>query len=300
MTEIQEQVWRTRRDGFVRGPFSEQEINQSILLGRIRPDDELSVDEQLWTPLRELPQMIPEVMKDVETEEGRQRLQEARIEADERRHSDRRRGSERMRASTGDRRRGADRRQDDVQEVPAQPHTHSRVVDTDPIDADASWLNGKIALAIMCVLTLLFIVFSPDAPEPRADCTAPAAPQVHWDNCKMPGLAAEQANLRGAQARNMDLTGARLVGANLIGSDLAYTLLNLADLRHADFSNARMTGAGLSGADLRGARLVGADMSYTDLSKARLDGAMLSETRFDNAIWIDGRTCKAGSIGRCL
>lgn len=300
MSEVQEQLWSTRRDGFVRGPFTEMEISQSILLGRIRPDDELSVDQQVWTSVRELPYMVPEVMKHVETEEDCLRLQAARIAADERRHADRRRGSERMHMGAGDRRRSVDRRHEDEQEAMRPQIKPVRVVDTDPVDEDASLSQGKITLMVVCVLALLFIIFTPDAPEVSADCTAPVGPRVQWDNCKMPGLVAEQANLRGAQARNMDLTGARLIGANLIGSDLAYTVLNLADLRHADFSNARMTGASLKAADLRGARLAGADLSYTDLSTARLEGAVLSETRFDNAVWVDGRSCKPGSIGQCL
>ena len=152
----------------------------------------------------------------------------------------------------------------------------------------------------MAVLALVAYVFTPETPSGRADCAAPAAERVNWSNCKLPGLVADQANLRGALVRNMDLTAAHLVAANLIGADLAYTLLNLADLRRADLSNARMTGAGLRSADLRGARLAGADMSYADLSAARLESAEFSETRFDNAIWVDGRVCKPGSVDRCL
>jgi uncharacterized protein YjbI with pentapeptide repeats len=60
-----------------------------------------------------------------------------------------------------------------------------------------------------------------------------------------------------------------------------------------------MTGIGLRAADLRGTRLAGADLSYADLREARLEGAVLAETRFDNAIWTDGHTCKPGSVGRC-
>ncbi len=300
MTEVQEHLWCTRRNGCVRGPFPQAQISQNILLGRIRTDDELSLDRESWTPVRELPHLIPDVMKDIDTEEGRQRLQEARIRADERRHNERRRGSERMRADSGERREGFDRRQAETADIVHQRDVRRRVVDIAPsIDDSPCGRQCKIALAIIGLLTIVFVVFTPDAPETRPDCSAPAAPQVNWSNCKMPGLAAEQANLRGAQVRNMDLTSARLVGANLIGSDLAYTFLNAADLRQADLSNARMTGAGLRAADLRGTRLAGADLSYADLREARLEGAVLAETRFDNAIWTDGRTCKPGSVGQC-
>ncbi|MBI5460578.1 MAG: pentapeptide repeat-containing protein [Gammaproteobacteria bacterium] len=305
MTEAQEHRWYMRRDGHVRGPFPQAQISQYILLGRIRQDDTLSTDREIWTLVRDLPQLIPDIMKHADTEEGRQRLQEARMRADERRGGERRLGSERMSADAGERRREGDRRQGETGEtgevVRQRKIRRGRVIEAGHA-LDDTRLCGpqcKIVLAVVFLLALVFVVFTPDAPEGHTDCSAPAAPQVNWNNCKMPGLEAEQANLRAAQARNMDLTNARLVGANLIGSDLAYTLLSLADLRHADLSNARMTGAGLRGADLRGARLAGADLSYADLREAHLDGAVLAETRFDSAIWIDGRTCKAGSVGRC-
>lgn len=300
MTEAQEHLWYMRRDGHVRGPFPQAQISQYILLGRIREDDALSTDRESWTPVRDLPHLIPEIMKHTDTEEGRLRLQEARMRADERRGSDRRLGSERMRADTGERRREGDRRQGET----AATLRH-RKIRRDVLDAESAADTGpcgpqcKIVLAFIGLLAVIFIVFTPDVLDTHADCSAPPAPQVNWINCRLPALEAEQADLRGARASNMDLTGARLVGANLIGSDLAYTTLNLADLRHADLSNARMTGAGLRATDLRGARLAGADLSYADLREARLEGTVLSETRFDNAIWVDGRVCKAGSVGQC-
>ncbi len=304
MSERQEHLWCTRRDGCVRGPFPQAQISQNILLGRIREDDELSLDRETWQRLRDLPQLIPEVMKNVHTEADQQRLQEARIRADERRHADRRLGSERMRGNAvGERRQGRDRRKPET--TASLQHREARRWSR-PVDADAD--NDSVpfarryrwALLTGVVLLLLFSVFTPDKRTTHPDCNAPAAPQVNWDNCRMPGLVAEQANLRGAQARNMDLNGARLTGATLIGSDLAYTQLNAADLRRADLSNARLTGAALRNADLRGARLAGADLSYADLRDANLDGVVLNETRFDNAIWTDGRTCQTGSVGRCM
>ncbi len=300
MTEVQEQLWCTRRNGCVRGPYPQAQISQNILLGRIRTDDELSLDRECWTPVCELPHLIPDVMKDIDTEAGRQRLQEARIHADERRHNERRRGSERMCAGSGERREGVDRRQAETAAIVQQRDLRRRRLDSAPSTDDRPCGRPcKIALGGMGLLALVFVVFTPDAPKSRPDCGAPAAPQVNWNNCKMPGLPAEQANLRGAQARNMDLTGAHLVGANLVGSDLAYTFLNAADLRHADLSNTRMTGTALRAADLRGTRLAGADLAYADLREVRMEGAVLTHTRLDNALWIDGRTCKPGSVGRC-
>ena len=301
MTETQEHLWYTRRYGYVRGPFPQRQITHYILLGRIRSDDQLSMDREIWTAVQELQHLIPEVMRHVESEEDRQRLHLARLRVDERRGGDRRLGSERMATEPEVRRRESDRRQgEDVEtlrhrELRRSVLDEGRAVNTGPCGPQCRRL-----LFAVVVLTLLFAIFTPEAPPPAADCAVAPAPQVNWSNCQMTGLVAEQANLRGAQMRNMELTGARLVGANLISTDLAYTQLNLADVRRADISNARLTGASLRGADLRGARLAGADLSYANLTDARLEGTVLTETRFDNTIWTDGRTCQIGSVGQCL
>lgn len=301
MTGIDEHLWYTRRAGHVRGPFPQRQISHYILLGRICGDDELSVDREHWHTLADLPHLIPDVMRNLETDEDRQRLQMARLRADERRGGDRRLGSERMRADTGERRRDSDRRQDEDEDILRHRELRRGILDAGRnVGTGPCGRQCRCVLFIVAALAVVTYAFTPDMPSERADCGMPAAEQVNWSNCKLPGLEADQANLRGALARNMDLTAAHLVAANLIGADLAYTTLNLADLRRADLSNARMTGAGLRSADLRGARLSGADMSYADLSAARLDGVMLSETRFDNAIWVDGRRCRPGSVDRCV
>lgn len=301
MTGSEEHLWYTRRGGHVRGPFPQRQISHCILLGRIGDNDELSVDREHWHALAELPHLIPEVMRNVVTEEDRQRLQMARMRADERRGGDRRLGSERMCPDTGERRRDSDRRQDEEELM-----LRHREIRREILDAGRNADDGpcgpycRYLLIFVALLSILFVVFTPDSDYVPADCEAPAAERVNWNNCKLPGLVAEHANLRGAQARNMDLTAARLVASNLISADLAYTSLNLADLRRTNLSNARLTGTGLRGADLRGTQLSGADLSYADLREAHLEGAEFSQTRFDNAIWVDGRICKPGSVDRCL
>lgn len=295
MTGTDEHLWYMRRAGHVRGPFPQRQIGHYILLGRICDGDELSVDREQWRVLAELQHLIPEVMRQVETEEDRQRLQMARLRADERRGGDRRTDSERMcAADSAERRRAGDRRQNGDTDVRRQ-HLGGGNADRRP-GALKLWL----LLSLVVTLSVLAVRFTPTLLAERADCAAPAAAGVNWNNCKLPGYEAAQANLRGALARNVDFTAAQLVAVNFIGADLAYTSLNLADLRRTDLSNARMTGADLRRADLRGARLAGADMSYADLREARLDGAMLSETRFDNALWVDGRVCRPGSVDRCI
>lgn len=301
MTGFGEHRWYTRRGGHVRGPFPQRQISHYILLGRICEGDELSVDREHWRGLAELPHLIPEVMRHLDTEEGRQRLYTARMRADERRGGDRRLDSERMVPDSGERRRDSDRRQDEDAEMLRHRQLRRGVLDAGrTVNAGSCGPQCRALLLLVAALGVVAYVFTPAMPAERADCAALPAERVNWNNCNLPGYEAEQANLRGALVRNADFTGARLVAANLIGADLAYTALNLADLRRTDLSNARMTGTGLRRADLRGARLSGADMSYADLREARLEGATLSETRFDHALWIDGRTCRPGSVDRCF
>lgn len=301
MTDAREHLWYTRRAGHVRGPFPQRQISHCILLGRIRDGDELSTDQETWLPLEQLPQLIPEVMKNVVTEEDRQRLQAARRRADERRGGDRRLGSERMQGDTGERRRASDRRDEEDADMLRHRELRRAVLEAGRAPGTVSCgRQCRYLVLSLAVLAAVFFVFTPDDTPASADCTARPAPQVNWNNCRMSGLVAEQADLRGARARNMDLTGARLVGARLAGADLAYTLAHLADLRYADLAGAQLTGTGLRAADLRGARLVDVDLSYADLREARLEGADLSMARLGNALWIDGRVCAPGSVGQCL
>ena len=301
MSEAQEHLWFTRRDGQVRGPFPQRQITRYILLGRLRGDDELSVDREIWSSLDELSQLLPEEMKNVVTDEDRQRLHEARLRADERRGGDRRLGSERLQIDTGAQRRASDRRQEEDAEVLRHREARRAVLDQSRTPAPSTWcpLYSR-ALAAALLLLIVFFWFTPERSVSHPDCDAAPAPGVDWSNCRMPGLVAEQTDLRAARAGNMDLTGADLAGSRLNDADLAYTTLDLSDLRHTDLSGARLTGAGLQNADLRGARLAGADLSYADLRGARLEGAVLHGARLDHAIWLNGERCQPGSVARCL
>lgn len=76
-------------------------------------------------------------------------------------------------------------------------------------------------------------------------------------------------DLSNADFSNIDMYGAYLVETNLTGA-------NLSD---ASFNDANLTGANLKGANIKGANFSGAKLS--------------------NAIWVDGRKCQSGSVGKC-
>jgi uncharacterized protein YjbI with pentapeptide repeats len=53
-------------------------------------------------------------------------------------------------------------------------------------------------------------------------------------------------------------------------------------------------------ADLTRSTFFGANLENANLVGAVIDGATFSEAYLSGAIWINGRKCEAGSIGRCI
>ena len=85
------QLWYTRRDKEIRGPFPSGLITRYILLGRVKPEDELSVDQVSWLAVSDNPDLIPDEMKlDLTIAENRDKLHIARMREDERETGDRR------------------------------------------------------------------------------------------------------------------------------------------------------------------------------------------------------------------
>ncbi len=289
-------LWYTRRDGQVRGPFPEPVIEGHILLGRIREDDELSRDREHWKPLSQLPELIPEVMRRVVTDEDRARLEQARLHADER-VSDRR-------ADASDW-QGPNRRRDDRRRPEsAQIVEHRRAWNTmrrDLAGDRRSLATPTLAMVLVVIVAIgLFVWFVPvqqDASVP--DCGADAAPGVNWSYCHLEGLRARGADLRGANLANANLTGADLERSRLSAGDLSYANLGAANLRGADLAEARLVGAVLSRANLDQTDLRSADLSYANLLGAQLERADLSRAMLGQAIWVDGRLCSPDSIGTC-
>jgi hypothetical protein len=82
--------WYARRNGTVRGPFTDERIACYILLGRIRLCDELSMDRVRWQPARDYPELFPEELLQLSSWEDYQKLVVARMKVDERTSQQRR------------------------------------------------------------------------------------------------------------------------------------------------------------------------------------------------------------------
>ena len=76
--------WYVQKGSRVQGPFSANEVGRFLLLGRVRNTDRVSRDGELWEPVTQVPELIPEELLDLDTDQGWQRFLHARTRTDER------------------------------------------------------------------------------------------------------------------------------------------------------------------------------------------------------------------------
>ncbi len=105
--------WYARRNGTVRGPFTDERIARYILLGRIRLNDELSLDRIRWQPAREYPELFPKELLQLSSWEDYQKLVVARMKVDERTSQRRKMQEKSPQHAREERRKLSDRRQND-------------------------------------------------------------------------------------------------------------------------------------------------------------------------------------------
>jgi len=105
--------WYARRNGTVRGPFTDERIARYILLGRIRLVDELSLDRVRWQPARDYPELFPEELLQLSSWEDYQKVVVARMKIDERVSQRRAMQENHPQPARKERRKQSDRRQND-------------------------------------------------------------------------------------------------------------------------------------------------------------------------------------------
>lgn len=288
-------LWYVRKDGRIRGPFPAGQIAREILLGRIRDNDELSIDREHWRLLSALPQLVPEVMQHAGTEEGQQHLLLARLREDERLHD--RRGPGHVPADTN--LRHGDRRTVESFDVVAHRERVTRWAAEENQEERNLLLPAAVIMITLFILATYFLWYRPAPPLAERDCQAALAAGVNWSGCEMAARNLGRADLSRANLSNTILKAADLHAARLRSADLSYANLEGADLRSADLRAANLKGAALRGANLSQSDLRDADLGYANLQAANLNGASLGGAKFDRAIWIDGRVCATGSVGEC-
>ncbi|VAX12788.1 Pentapeptide repeat family protein [hydrothermal vent metagenome] len=276
-----------RKNGKVLGPFPPRQISQSLLLGRFRVSDDVSEDRENWVTIQSRPDLLPEVLQEEEPRDelAQERLMAARRWADERRP---------QHGNYAELRRSPE--PDDLLEY----RSHRESVYKNFLQRhEFSVVQALLVLLMVSGLIYAGFHFSPEIQIEQPDCAAAAAPGVNWRNCRMAGLQSLNSDLQGANLDSANLNGANLFGSNLSGASLMYTDLSMANLSYVDFRQAHMKGSNLQRADLSYADFTGADLSYADFSGAKMQEVRFAGARLDNAIWVDGRTCLAGSVGEC-
>lgn len=282
-------LWYLKRGDRVTGPFAAAVMARNIVLGRIQPDDLVSLDRDDWIEAAQT--------REFEAVAAPAARARAFASADERR--DERRNDDAAEATSAQTRvRGPERRRVETPEIVRRRKSSNRVwqsLHKSKPDDGIVWLG---LVAVIVVIAGLGLLITPAEIE-VGDCASDPHPGVNWDSCTRPSADLRGANLSGAVARGAHLASSNLAGANLVGADFAY-----ADLRNANFELADLTASRLTGADLRGANFAHADLSsadlqFADLRDARLDGADLSGALLGNAIWLSGEQCRRGSVGVC-
>lgn len=287
-------LWFMRRGNEVRGPFPAAQITRYILLGRISPTDEISMDRVVWQPVANVGAVQPTGLEDQQSQVLALRR------ADERLADDRRANQTAAQNAAFENRRRGDRRRHEPLAVVQHRELKTRLFKDQPASGETVLRQVLFALVVAVLALIAYALYTPAPPDDVSHCGDAPAAAVVWSNCHKEGARLEAANLSGARLNNADLSGAHLRAAKLAGANLSYTNLSVADLSYSDLSQAALIGAGLRHADLSYTNLRGADLRYADLRGANLGAAELSGARFDNAIWIDGNECAIGSVGECL
>ena len=293
--------WYVRRGSAVQGPYASRQIARYLLLGRIRQTDRVSVDGELWQGLSEIPHLIPDEMKDLESEEGRARFLAAHLRADER-------GGEKAMSEAevempGWRGHKERRHGSVVDEFDYVRQLAARYVDLRKRSGDLHpVLISGAAVIVLVTAGLLFTVLydSGRSSLTGSQCGVQPRAHVNWAYCVKDKLSLHKADLRGAILRYVSMREADLSSAQLGRADMSYSKFSNANLSQADLRAASMVGAALDNATLVRSDLAGADLSQANLSGADLRGSDLQGAILDGAVWTNGRICRDGSVGHCL
>ncbi len=278
---------RSQPGGEIKGPFPAGQISQEILLGRHQLDDEVSHDKEEWLIIRDVAELMPDIFTDNRDEAGfENRLAAARRWADERR-------------GVADIDVSDERRENESYESGEIKRLHRLATEA---KKKSSPLMTFVQLSFVFFALIIVIVLAFQyAPKDKntVDCSAPAKQGVNWSGCNLSGAQLLKRKLIAANLMNINLQTANLYASDLSHANLQYAQLHLTNLKYVNFTKANLKGANLMGADLSGALFSQTDLSYANFRDAIITNTDFSNARLDNAIWIDGRTCRVNSIGSC-
>lgn len=157
------QLWYTRREKEIRGPFPAGLITRYILLGRIREDDQLSVDQLSWQLVNEVSELIPEELKlDLSLPENLEKLRIARLREDEREASDRRsKQSTNENESNLKQRSGIERRKTETDDVKRHREIKDQLLASLRKKSRESYVSRFVWLSFVLTLIAFFVFTNP-------------------------------------------------------------------------------------------------------------------------------------------
>ena len=79
-----DEQWYVQHGSRLQGPYTAEDIGRHLLLGRIRRQDRVSRDGELWEPVTQVPELVPEELLDLDNEQGWQQYLEKYRTLDER------------------------------------------------------------------------------------------------------------------------------------------------------------------------------------------------------------------------
>lgn len=156
------QLWYTRRDREIRGPFPAGLITRYILLGRIRHTDELSVDQVSWEQVSELAELIPDEMKvDLSIPENMEKLRIARMREDERETNDRRSKQQKGDGEYAQKRSGFERRKGESAEIIRHREIKDQLLASLREKSKETFVSRFVWLTFVLTLIAFFIFTNP-------------------------------------------------------------------------------------------------------------------------------------------
>ncbi len=81
---VDDEKWYTQRGGRLQGPYTRLTVHRYLLLGRIKNTDRVSRDGEIWEPITQVPELIPEELLDLKSDLGWQHFIRARDLVDQR------------------------------------------------------------------------------------------------------------------------------------------------------------------------------------------------------------------------
>ncbi len=161
---------------------------------------------------------------------------------------------------------------------------------------------------------ILILLLTPNKVFPSCDDSLNDG--VDYSNCQF----SDSQNLVGSYLPNSNLKFTGFIKVNFDKSIMMNSIMSFgnfsessffranlyeANLEGGNFEKANFTSANLTRSNFSGSSLIGANFTNSNLFEANFIGANILNATFEganlnNAIWIDGKKCKLGSIGMCI